>query len=368
MSPVAGLDGRALRRAWSFLDDIRGADSPQTLQELLLPALVRLVGADAIGFNVLRFDGSLPEVTIYPEQPSQPYLEAFGALMDEHPSVRLGRRTGSMSPHLLTELCPPARLQRLAVYQEVLRPTHVEYQLNTGLELGPQTVIGLCAARHGRDFGPRELDLLTAVNPHLVESYHAAAGRHAVSMQQQLLDRCAEIGFDRGSPVACLVDRAGRLVAASARARGLLGHLGMAPGSTRLPDAVARWLAHRRTAGPLAGGGDFLADVPAGRLRVRTVPGGSGADERTDVLLLHLEPAAVGWAGSPGEGAAPGLSARERAVVELVAQGLTNAAVGRRLGISGRTVDKHLQHVYDRLGVRGRAAAAALVAAGRAGL
>ncbi|HET7475973.1 MAG TPA: HD domain-containing phosphohydrolase [Dermatophilaceae bacterium] len=51
------------------------------------------------------------------------------------------------------------------------------------------------------------------------------------------------------------------------------------------------------------------------------------------------------------------LTAREREVLGLVAHGLTNAAVGRRLGISAKTVNAHLEHVYAKLGVSCRAAA-----------
>jgi DNA-binding CsgD family transcriptional regulator len=50
---------------------------------------------------------------------------------------------------------------------------------------------------------------------------------------------------------------------------------------------------------------------------------------------------------------------REGEVLALVAQGWTNYQIGRRLGITERTVRKHLTAVYDKAGARGRAAAAA---------
>ena len=50
---------------------------------------------------------------------------------------------------------------------------------------------------------------------------------------------------------------------------------------------------------------------------------------------------------------------REGEVLALAAQGWTNHQIGRRLGITERTVRKHLTAVYDKAGVRGRAAAAA---------
>ena len=51
------------------------------------------------------------------------------------------------------------------------------------------------------------------------------------------------------------------------------------------------------------------------------------------------------------------LTDRETDVLALVADGLTNRAVARKLGISEATVKTHLAHVYTKLGVLDRAAA-----------
>jgi len=56
------------------------------------------------------------------------------------------------------------------------------------------------------------------------------------------------------------------------------------------------------------------------------------------------------------------LTATERAVSHLVAEGLTNRAVARRLHLSPHTVNSHLRHVFDKLSVPNRVALAALVA------
>jgi DNA-binding CsgD family transcriptional regulator len=57
---------------------------------------------------------------------------------------------------------------------------------------------------------------------------------------------------------------------------------------------------------------------------------------------------------------AQSLNPREREVLALVARGKTNIEVAKILGISPRTVQKHLEHIYDKLGVRRRAGAAVL--------
>ena len=57
--------------------------------------------------------------------------------------------------------------------------------------------------------------------------------------------------------------------------------------------------------------------------------------------------------------AADALTAREREVLELVAEGITNVEVAQRLWISPGTVRRHLENSYAKLGVHTRTAAVA---------
>jgi DNA-binding NarL/FixJ family response regulator len=60
---------------------------------------------------------------------------------------------------------------------------------------------------------------------------------------------------------------------------------------------------------------------------------------------------------APGE-SVPRLTARERQVLLLLRDGLTNRAISRSLGISEATVKAHLTSIFQRLGVRDRTQAA----------
>ena len=57
------------------------------------------------------------------------------------------------------------------------------------------------------------------------------------------------------------------------------------------------------------------------------------------------------------------LSTREREVLRLVANGQDNEAIAATLGLSLRTVERHLSNIYGKLGLDGRSARAAAVAA-----
>jgi DNA-binding CsgD family transcriptional regulator len=63
-----------------------------------------------------------------------------------------------------------------------------------------------------------------------------------------------------------------------------------------------------------------------------------------------------------------GLTATERKIVELVAQGRRNTEVADALGVSVKTVEYHLTRVYRKLGVRSRTDLALLVVSGGLGI
>ena len=74
-------------------------------------------------------------------------------------------------------------------------------------------------------------------------------------------------------------------------------------------------------------------------------------------VIQHLATAANRPGAATGESVA-GISAREREVLALLADGLTDREIGERLGISPRTVETHVGSLLSKLGVRNRAQAA----------
>jgi DNA-binding CsgD family transcriptional regulator/tetratricopeptide (TPR) repeat protein len=81
---------------------------------------------------------------------------------------------------------------------------------------------------------------------------------------------------------------------------------------------------------------------------------------RMQLRDLGVRPAPRGSRDRPSHGW-ESLTATERAVSRLVADGLTNGAVARRLYMSPHTVNTHLRHVFAKLDVPNRTALAAVV-------
>lgn len=88
------------------------------------------------------------------------------------------------------------------------------------------------------------------------------------------------------------------------------------------------------------------------RLEADVRAGSMDADAVAAVL------ATAGGAHLRRSAGAAGLTARQVEVLRLVTHGLSNRDIARRLGISPRTVDRHVADVYERIGVSSRAAAA----------
>ena len=55
----------------------------------------------------------------------------------------------------------------------------------------------------------------------------------------------------------------------------------------------------------------------------------------------------------------PALTNREQQILRLIADGLTNRQISYNLSISESTVENHIHHIYEKLGISNRAQAVA---------
>jgi DNA-binding NarL/FixJ family response regulator len=171
--------------------------------------------------------------------------------------------------------------------------------------------------------------------------------------------RMAREAVDVGGHGVLLVDAQGRIAWRSPQAeRWLAEHFAgsAAPESGNSNAEVLAWLREAD-----AGSGTALRRAPSasspgeGRSLVAQRVGDVGMGEA--MWLLSQQSAAD---GQPSRLATAALTPRETEVLSWVAKGKTNRDVGEILGMSPRTVNKHLERVFEKLGVETRAAAAAL--------
>jgi pimeloyl-ACP methyl ester carboxylesterase/DNA-binding CsgD family transcriptional regulator len=113
---------------------------------------------------------------------------------------------------------------------------------------------------------------------------------------------------------------------------------------------------------------DAVAPIAEGRFLATEIAGSQFVelDSRNHVLLEHepawarFQEAVLSFTGVSAHDqreAFKELSPRERETLLLLAEGLSNAGIAERLGISEKTVRNHLSHLFDKLGVWSRAQA-----------
>lgn len=136
--------------------------------------------------------------------------------------------------------------------------------------------------------------------------------------------------------------------------------LGAVPAAVVEPGLVTAW---RKLAAPA--GIEHLLSIPVdipGAWRSAFVVGRSARDfddrdvklARTLQPLLTLALKRYEPPDSSPHREAKGLTSRERMVLDLAGQGLSDRQIARRLEISTRTVQKHLEHAFRKLGVSDR--------------
>ncbi len=259
---------------------------------------------------------------------------------------------------------PAARLAEIRVQQS--RFDEAE-ELLRGLEEHPEAVSAAVSLRLARG----EPGAAAA----LLERRLDAVGRTsllAAPLFAQLVEaRVAANELDAAAgAVAALeklgrADARGRAAAAAALARGRLALAGGQPAEEWLRSAVNAFAAlglrleaaraRLELARALAGARPEEAVDVARHARNELEALGATRDADTAAALMR----SLGARGRSGPRAHGALSRRERDVLGLLGEGLSNREIAARLFLSPKTVEHHVSRIYAKLGLRTRAEAAA---------
>jgi len=217
---------------------------------------------------------------------------------------------------------------------------HLPVIFMTGLTETESVIEGLAAG--GVDYVTKPLvvdELLARIRVHLANARVAAGTRAALDATGRFL---------------LATDAQGRLLWCTPKARELLAALfvGTRETGTGLPAAVLAQLMRLRLEGG-QGQARLLLDVGGRKVEI-TVMSPIGPDE----LLFRLAELST----TPDEQQLQqtlSLTSRESEVLLWISRGKANREIGEILAISPRTVNKHLEQIFVKLGVENRASAAA---------
>jgi DNA-binding CsgD family transcriptional regulator len=325
---VTRLRTSDLEAVLDFLGEASSVEGPDPFPRPVLESLRRLVRSDYTYYSELDrvrrlalWSAEAPGDVDEPEEPT------YWDIRDEHPVCHHHEITGDFRALKLSDFVTRSELRRTGIYWDYFRPWGAEYVMAVGLDAPlTHTKVFLFHRAGGHDFNERDRAVLDFLRPHLASLYAAAQARRRAAQALALLEE-SETGL-------LILNAAGRVEHATPEAMRLMS-VYFGGFRTGLPEELASWLLEQRK-----------APTPD-PLRVES-------EEMT--LRVHLVDGALLLAE---ERARPPLTDREREILELVAAGKSNAEIAEAIWIAPGTVRKHLENVYEKLGVHSRTAAVA---------
>jgi DNA-binding CsgD family transcriptional regulator len=345
MHRLSSSDYRLLLDCAGELHSLR--DLPSLRLWLVDAALPSLIPCDWVSYNEVDLKAPHKTVALLRPTPASvmPLLLRFAELSHQHPIIARQINGNDLSVRTISDFLTRVEFHRLDLYHDVYRPMGVEYQMSAALETRRDCITALALSRRRRDFSPRDRSILT----HLQRQLFIALRNLLVAEDARRVRQDCAKALDSHSMATITINRRG----------GIVHHYGSAlewvgtRGGGHLPADVLAWISERRGGVNHLASPDLLLARPHGELVIRAFP--SDHPDHT-LLTLKLRPA-VSSQNQP----ILNLSPRETEVARWICAGKTNAQIAQILLISPRTVQKHIEHIFDRLGVDSRVALTARV-------
>jgi len=348
---VAHLTAADIAAVVEFLGAQSEAANEEAFLSGLLPGLRELIRCDAIGFNDIDAEAQTVSWLADPVEVGEAcdeLREGFELNMHQHPVLETYERTGDGRARRTSDLINAREFHRREVYNDFYRPLELEHHLIARLKVSDSRHFAIALFRSSHDFSDRDLTVLALLRPYLALAHRHAEAHARASVALAALN-------DAGHALV-LLGRGGQPHTCVGAAEELLcSHFGTA---TPLSDDLCDWIATQRrriaTDEPPPLPLPFRIASASGELHCRYVADADGAGhdgllltERTSFVLRDRQLAQLG------------LTSREIEVLMLAVRGRTNSEIAGDLFISYRTVKKHFEHVYAKLGVSTRSAAIA---------
>ncbi|MFD0481944.1 response regulator transcription factor [Kineococcus sp. GCM10028916] len=308
---------------WRLVHDLGMAllEEPDPGTQLLvgLQSLLRLVPGD-VAADVDLGPANTSRITEIPEllRPSVPAHAR--AILESNPALVHLITHGDLRASRVEDLCSPETWAKNPMRRHLLEPNRVPYALLTAHVTENGRTHGWGVNR-SRPFDDDDVEVLAAFEGFLRRAAHDRDRSSLVLDLDQAVSGGAGLVLARGGVVTHLNEVAAELL-----------------DRHQVPVSTLVGLS-RSTLSPTRAVGTLPTRHGALRLRWRPALPGSSA-------------VVVDEAGTAHDGTA--LTTRQHAILCHLSGGLTAAAMGRQMGISERTVHKHLENLYRALSVTDR--------------
>lgn len=349
---MEGLSEKELLAVLGFLRGLYASDGLPGLVRHVIYELPKLIPCEISGYNEVDPIKQKIITVLNPAETPLPDIRILEKYMGQHPVINYHRKSRDGQARKISDFLTRKEYHRLALYNEFYRHVDVEDQIAVVLPTASSHFIGIALNRDRRDFTERDRLKLNLLRPHLVQAYHNAA---AISRAWQELTLEREITNVLELGVIVLAgNMRPRLMTTRARQWLETYFTNRWRQADTLPETLQDWV--RQQQGRLFEQDQFpqpirpwVIEREGKQLIIRVL-----SDPYQTVLILRERRTA----SQPKNLEPLGLSPREAEVLFWVAQGKTNAEVGSILATSARTVGKHLERIYQKLGVETRTGAA----------
>jgi DNA-binding CsgD family transcriptional regulator len=308
-------------------------------------AVTPLLPCDFFSYNEFAANGAFSVVHCEPglPAPATEFLASIGPEFSvEHPTVAHTARTGSPQPFKITDFTSQRQWRQTRLYREFFQPLECEYQIAFASPL-PEGQVALAFNRRARDYSEDDRQVLELLRPHLMQA------RANAQTFTRVTGALLGVG---GAYLSAAAD--GTINYATPEAlRYLQKYFGTGNETAMLPQSLRNWIL--KPAAPSVSAGPLLVEMDGARLRVTLA-----SRERDGSCNLLLEEKQDSEAAK--QLTSLGLTSREAEVLIWVARGKTSGEIALILGAKPATISKHLDHIYQKLGVENRTSAAAYVA------
>lgn len=351
-----------LRHLSQILLRLYGQEDPAALPLAFADSLAKVIPCANAGYNIVRTtpppaagDGIVVVRSRGIRVPSEEEMPLVRNL-HEHPIISHLRQHRDGSVVKFSDFLSRAQYHRTALYNEYYRRSNTQEQMGFALGYEPDAMVLMVVNHVGRlKFSEPDREVASLLRPHFMQVER--------SLRRLRTWRDLVAGFDAaldGGDHGCVL--LGRDLAAlhlsPAVAEWLQTFFPETSGlHSGLPETVASWLqeCHRRLhAEELATHPPqpLIREQGGRRLTLRYRPAGPTV---LPVILVEHER----LTSDPGFARACGLTEREAEVLDLIARGRSSPEIALILHISPRTVHKHCERLYAKLGVESRHAAVA---------
>jgi DNA-binding CsgD family transcriptional regulator len=351
----AALSDYDAKRALAAVEAIAvESDGYASFVRQVLDELAELVDSDLTTLSLCDLErGTRTIVGRRGEAISAQDRAAFNRHFREHPLVRYHGTHFRGPTQRITDCVSQLAFRQSPVFAEYYRRIGISYVMALPLRIDDANVISVVFNRSSLNFSDAERATLDVLRHPLGALYRNILVREEASVCQRSLQG---IVASNGWHLVAVGNDGGVVEMSDEAARMLRYFFADAPSGARgdAPAPLAAWLRRRSRNWGL----DRLQTAPYSAIRegMKLTVHFVADPLRPECghLLMRQERVAL----AARELDSLPLTARERDVLALVAAGKTNGEVATLLAISPRTVQKHLEHVFEKLGVETRTAAA----------